>query len=379
MDTAGACHVRRDYQPVRIEDVSDLDWYIDHVVVPSGPQRRQVGPVRAWRAWWDALAYRLDIAADATAAGDAVRLALTQGFVLTRADIRRCGVPDAQLRRLVRHGEWLRVDHGCYAIAAMTGDDPRLSRRRRHALQAAAAATKRAHHVVAGASAAILAGLPVLAVPDRPELVGGPGATSGRLERARVSRRSFGDEDTGLWFGTPVTRTPRSVVDLARADPRSGLMAADAALHEGVLSLHELGAALGRQARLTGMRRAREVLALADPRIESPLESLTHLALHGSGFPAPVAQHWVTGADGRRYRLDFLWPQFRLALEADGRAKYTDAERWREKRRDLALTRTGLYVARVTWRDVFSDWPTVERWLRELMRTRQSQEPESRP
>jgi hypothetical protein len=214
--------------------------------------------------------------------------------------------------------------------------------------------------------------MPVLALPERPELDAGPSATAGRLERAHVRRRDLAVEETELWFGVPMTTIPSTIVDVARRDPRSGLMAADAALHESVLRPEALDAALQRQARLLGTRRAREVLSLARDLIESPLESLTHLALHDSGLPPPELQRWVRGADQRRYRVDFLWRDSRLILEADGRAKYTDAERWREKRRDLALSRAGLFVARVTWRDVVHEWPVVERWLRDLIRTRQS-------
>jgi hypothetical protein len=31
-----------------------------------------------------------------------------------------------------------------------------------------------------------------------------------------------------------------------------------------------------------------------------------------------------------------------------------------------------MFVARVTWRDVVHEWPVAERWLRDLIRTRQS-------
>lgn len=53
-------------------------------------------------------------------------------------------------------------------------------------------------------------------------------------------------------------------------------------------------------------------------------------------------------------------------LEADGRAKYTDDELWREKRRELALTRAGYRVVRVTWSDVVDDWPATCVWLAEF-------------
>ena len=113
------------------------------------------------------------------------------------------------------------------------------------------------------------------------------------------------------------------------------------------------------------------MLELANALIESPLESLTHLALHDSGFPPPNPQTWLTGFDGKRYRVDFYWPQYRLVLEADGRGKYHHEQLWDEKKRELALTRAGYAIVRVRWADLGHGWPRVAQWLRELMaRTR---------
>ena len=356
-----------------IDDVTDLDWYLDNVVVPSGPQRRAVGPVRAWQGWWLARAHllRSETGLHDTAVGHA----LAQGFVLSWAEARQCGVPNATIRRLVRQGTWHSVGRGWVAVlpAAELGADSRLARRRLHALQATAAATRRTDHTVAASSAAVLHGLPLLTEPTSPGLAAAAGTTFGRRECAQVHRWQLDADEVEMWFGVPVTSPARTIVDLARADRRSGLMASDAALHEGIVTTRALDDALRNSTGLPGVQRARAVLSLAEPLIESPLESLTNLALHDSGFPPPQPQCWLTGADGKRYRVDFLWREYRLALEADGRAKNSEAERWREKKRDLALERAGYRVVRVTWRDVVHDWPTVERLLRGLMTTDRSQ------
>lgn len=160
----------------------------------------------------------------------------------------------------------------------------------------------------------------------------------------------------------------RTVVDLARDDPRSGRMAADAALHEGLVTAPELLAVLDRSGGLPGVVTARAALAGSSALIESPLESLCHLAVVAGGLPAPLLQQWLVGADGRRYRVDFYWPEHRLALEADGRVKYDRDALWAEKRRELALTRAGYRVVRVVWRDIVDTWPQTRAWLRrELM------------
>ena len=57
----------------------------------------------------------------------------------------------------------------------------------------------------------------------------------------------------------------------------------------------------------------------AEPRAESPLESVLRLRLHDDGFPPPQLQAEIAG-----FEVDMLWPKQRLVLEADGRLKYTD-------------------------------------------------------
>jgi very-short-patch-repair endonuclease len=76
--------------------------------------------------------------------------------------------------------------------------------------------------------------------------------------------------------------------------------------------------------------------------------------------------------DGKRYRVDFAWPQFRVVLEADGRGKYRGDELWGEKQRALALTRAGYRVVRVVWKDVLATWPATSAWLSDLLPTDRS-------
>jgi very-short-patch-repair endonuclease len=73
----------------------------------------------------------------------------------------------------------------------------------------------------------------------------------------------------------------------------------------------------------------------------------------------------INGADGKHYRVDFAWPEQRVVLEADGRAKYRADELWHEKRREIALKRAGFRVVRVVW-------PAARAWLHELLRTHPS-------
>jgi hypothetical protein len=347
----------------------DPDWYLDNVVVPSGIERRPIGPVRGWQGSWESLALRLMRTPRTTPLAEAIAFALGQGFVLTREQARRCGMSDPAVRQLVRRGDWMVCGRGAIAVIAppLRGKQSFDAARRVHALRAAAATAKRSGHVTGTASAAVVHGLPTLEVPSLPELLTASGRTYGRLDAARVRFADLASDEIDSWFGIPLTTVARTVVDLARVDPSSGLMAADAALHEGLLTRAQMTTALERSTGAPGVRRAREVLALADARIESPLESLTHLALHDSGFPTPELQLEIRGADGRTYWADFAWPSHRLVLEADGKDKYRDDALWREKRREIAITRVGYRVVRVVWDDVVRDWPATSVWLRDMI------------
>jgi very-short-patch-repair endonuclease len=165
--------------------------------------------------------------------------------------------------------------------------------------------------------------------------------------------------EIGTWFGVRVTVVARTLADLARHSRRDAIIAADAALRERLATRDQIDSALARAAGWPGVRQARDVLALADPRAESPLESLTRLALHDDGFPQPELQVWIG-----RYRVDMLFRRHNLVLESDGLAKYTPEELRREKRRELDLHRLGYRVERVIWADVVHRWRQTSTWLR---------------
>jgi hypothetical protein len=207
-----------------------------------------------------------------------------------------------------------------------------------------------------------LHGLPTLAVPDLAILTAQDAGTLGRRSSAHVRGATLHLMATTRWFGTSVTTLPRTIVDLARLDRRDGVMAADAALREGLVTRLALDAALAFAVGWPGVRQARKVLALADPRPESPLESITRLALHDDDFPPPELQFWI-GRD----RVDFYWPRYRLVLEADGRAKYSDEALWEEKKREQRLRAYGdqvEFIERVVWSDVTRTWPATSARLR---------------
>jgi very-short-patch-repair endonuclease len=81
--------------------------------------------------------------------------------------------------------------------------------------------------------------------------------------------------------------------------------------------------------------------------------------------------------DGRTYRLDFAWPELKVWVEVDGRAKYgrwlrpgespTDAVLREKLREDAIREATGWICIRVTWADL-ADPVRLERRLRRALR-----------
>lgn len=327
----------------------------------QGDRGRSVrNPVAEWRAWWQ----------QAATADGVTKLAAESGFVLTTHELDRLGISRSQRRTAVRRGRWVQAGRGMVAPVDVQRDVPphgakEVVGRRRHAVVATAAQRARPTDAIGGRSAAILHGLPTLWVPQQPELltVGDVGAgcrSPGHLYTAAVP-----DDETTTWYGRRVTTAARTLVDLGRHDRFDAIMAADAALREEVVTAGEVNLALETAIGWPGIRQARAVLALADPRAESPLESVTRLRILDEGLPVPMLQVWIGP-----YRVDFYWPERRVVLEADGRLKYTDEERWAEKKREQAIRRYRARVdrvERVTWSDVLSDWPATAQLLHEAL------------
>ncbi|MDT4939903.1 MAG: hypothetical protein QOG80_3574 [Pseudonocardiales bacterium] len=328
-----------------------------------------------WQARWRAARSRLAGESHEPVVREAVRVALGQGFVLTRHQVRGLGVPDAVVRRLVRRGTWRAIAYGVVSVLgadAWDGDDIDLyeSRRREHVLECAAAALVRPDHVVCARSAAILHGLPVRRTPDEPVVTARDDVTQGSHGGTLVRGATLRPFDEMTWFGLPLTTPERTAVDLARHDRRDGIMAADAALRENLTTRDALRATVARCAGWPGVTSARLVVDLADALSESPLESAVRLALHESQLPPPELQVGVVDpVSGRRYRVDFAWLRSRVVLEADGRVKYTADELWEEKQRELGLTRAGYRIERVVWSDLGHAWPAAAARIRRALTT----------
>ena len=171
-------------------------------------------------------------------------------------------------------------------------------------------------------------------------------------------RLSLPTEDRDQRHGLPVTSRERTALDCARSfTPLAAVILLDAALRDGVereALIHRLALMGGQR----GIRLAREALDLADPRSESPGESVTRFRIHQAGLPAPVPQVEVHTRLGL-FRMDMAWPELMVGLEYDGLVKYTrfaagdpTAVVLAEKRRQEAIEQAGWRVVRINRADV---------------------------
>jgi hypothetical protein len=101
-----------------------------------------------------------------------------------------------------------------------------------------------------------------------------------------------------------------------------------------------------------GTRQALFLLNLATGQAESPPESWTMLDLVDAGLPAPVAQFRIYDLAGNEiYRLDFAWPELRIAVEYDGYEAHENRVD-RDAARDEDLRRRGWTVIRANATDL---------------------------
>ena len=207
--------------------------------------------------------------------------------------------------------------------------------------------------VASGRSAAVLWDVELAGPDDAVECTVPATTTAGAVAGVRLTRRSISTAEVIPRRQVPTTTPKRTALDLARIRPLDeAVVALDRFLAPGLVFLSEVRAAADG---LTGRdcRHVRQVAQLADGLAGSPQETRLRLALHRSGLPPPVAQHTVRDADGRWVaRVDFAWPEQRLAVEYEGLWHGEHQQVARDRQRLNALSRAGWRVVFVTAADL---------------------------
>ncbi len=166
-----------------------------------------------------------------------------------------------------------------------------------------------------------------------------------------------------LVAGRPTTAPAWTAIEVARGLRRPRALATlDAALRSGTCSRGDLRRAAEQQPGRRGIVAVRELLELAAPEAESPMESEARLVMIDGGLPPPALQYEVVDISGRTWRLDFAWPEYRLAAEYDGVAWHSGPEAFlRDRRRSAALQDLGWTAVPIVAED-------VRRWPGQLVR-----------
>lgn len=274
--------------------------------------------------------------------------------VISASEALAAGLSRDAMRRLVRNGSWHRLRPSVFALWVPTRDDDRWRQR-----LAAAAIWLGDSAIVSHRSAAMLwelAGMRWRFLEF--STIGRRRALDSDLIVHRT--RNLAKEEITVRQTFRLTSVARTLVDLcAVTDEESVELALESALRARLVTIDQLRAALERSGRTHKGRGLLRSLLENHPgrETESPLEVRAWRLLRKSGLPVPVRQHEIrTTADRLIARVDFAYPERRIALEADGFRYHSSRKDWgRERARQNALVRLGWTVYRITWDDVMSE------------------------
>lgn len=297
--------------------------------------------------------------------------------VFTTAEARTASYGVSEIRNLISSGRWTRLRRGVLIGTPDLRRADAAGLRFRVDCLAVLLTLDRPGAVMSHDTAARLWGLPrsrsadsMLRLTDPDRWRRGQGFLLSRAPLAPHER----------WRAGPVrmTSAARTLVDCAREWPlEDAVIAMDAALLADRTSRVDLERAVAAAQRWPGAARAVRATALADGRAESPLETRGRLCILGSGLPRPELQVEIRA--GRLVAVVDAWfDDAAVAVEFDGRVKYTDPWRtrspervlWEEKRREDELRALDIRVVRIVDADLGPDWPRSAARLAELLARR---------
>jgi hypothetical protein len=297
-----------------------------------------------------------------------------QGGVFSAIDARRAGYAPDEIQRLCASGRWRRLRRGIYTTQAVV--DHALEQGRSLQLDCVAVLVDLARPAaaVSHGTAVRLHGL-----PTRTPASGGVRLTDPTHNRRgrgfRVTRSPLEAEEVEARGPLRLTTAPRALVDHSRETPlEDAVIAMDAALLVGTVTPAELAHAAARAGRWPGGRAALRAVALANGRAESPLETRGRLRIVGAGLQVPELQVEIRVGGRIVAVVDGWFDDAAVAVEFDGRVKYTDPWRdrspgqvlWEEKRREDELRALDIRVVRIADADVGPAWAATEQRLRRL-------------
>ena len=241
---------------------------------------------------------------------------------VTGAEAAQAGLKPWQLKTAGLH----RVHRDLWLPSALAGS---LDMRSAAALRKLPAGSALSH-----ATAARLRGLPIPAVRDEPIHVTVPAPAQPRIAGIRVHTVAGPFAVVELASGLPVTRGARTWVDLAPSLGRDDrVIAGDAVLRRGFATLAEITTEVDAAAGRRGIAAVREVVAILEPKADSPGETRLRLLLIDHGIGGFVVNEPVFDSEGGWLcQPDIHFPRPRVSLEYQGEHHFADP---RQRARDI--------------------------------------------
>lgn len=277
------------------------------------------------------------------------------GGPFTVAEARRAGLEPWQLRSK----SWRRVGPALYVPSAAP-EGPGLA-------LAAALPRMPPNSAFSGYTAAWLHGLDV--PPCDPIEITVPRSSGVSVRTGlSVSRAGLDESEVVVRQGVLATSILRTLVDIGlQRDLVEAVVVTDMALHQGLTTCAEIQAAVEACPPRRNIRRLRRVVALAEAKAESPMETRLRLLLVLAGIPGPLLQVDLHDERGLFVgRADLYYPDRRLAIEYDGGIHRTSLVA--DNRRQNLMLQAGYQLLRFTAADVLGSPAAVVAQVRTALK-----------
>src|SRR6476659_793087 len=202
---------------------------------------------------------------------------------ILRRSALRAGYSDNAIRRLRRHGTWTSIRRGGYL--QMDGGRSMDGRLRHELLIRSTVPGLRLPAVVSHTSAAVLLGIPLWSTHLGIVHVTRPRPATGGRSGSLLCHTAAISESEVMAHGDLEITTPARTLPFEQA-----VVAADGALHQGLLTPDDLTAAANAVAGAPGSRAAQRVARFANGLSESVGESRSRVMIYRAGLPQPTLQ-----------------------------------------------------------------------------------------
>lgn len=266
--------------------------------------------------------------------------------------------------RQLRDRGYRKVLHGVYALPEVAVDHGLYCRGATLVLPDGA--------VLGGRSAAFFQGAPWAGPADPVTVLVPPGHKWTGRRGIRVHRTELLAHETQVVGDMPMTTPLRTAWDVAALESLADAVAAlDSMVRSGILARSSLQAMVAAGIGKWRVSRVRRAVELVDPRAESPAESWLRVALVRAAFEGFVPQLDVLSCGQFVARVDFGFPELRIAVEYEGAHHFRGQQIARDDRRLRALEAAGWLVVRVSAEDL-RDLPALMARIRRVVEARRA-------